>query len=65
MTKKIYSIIALLCLAVSSTWAQDPAITVTPTANANEWTFAMPGYNVEVGVEYETELALSEATDPQ
>lgn len=38
-------------------------ITVTPTANAKEWTFTMPAYNVEVGVEYETELALSEADD--
>ena len=63
MTKKIYSIIALLCLAVSSTWAQDPAITVTPTANANEWTFLMPDYDVEVGVVYDTELALNEETD--
>ena len=63
MTKKIYSIIALLCLAVSSTWAQDPVIDVTPTANANEWTFLMPDYDVEVGVVYDTELALSEETD--
>lgn len=63
MTKKIYSIIALLCLAVSSTWAQDPVIDVTPTANANEWTFTMPGYDVEVGVVYDTELALNEETD--
>ena len=63
MTKKIYSIIALLCLAVSSTWAQDPVIDVTPTANANEWTFKMPAYDVEVNVEYETALALSEADD--
>lgn len=63
MTKKIFSIIALLCLAVSSTWAQDPVIDVTPTANANEWTFLMPDYDVEVGVVYDTELALSEETD--
>lgn len=63
MTKKIYSIIALLCLAVSSTWAQDPVIDVTPTANANEWTFLMPDYDVEVGVVYDTELALNEETD--
>ena len=38
-------------------------IDVTPTANANEWTFLMPGYDVEVGVVYDTELALSEETD--
>lgn len=42
--------------------AWDP-IVAAPTANANEWTFAMPGYDVEVGVEYDTELALSEETD--
>ena len=63
MTKKIFSILALLCLAVTGTWAQDPAIVVTPTATANEWTFQMPAYDVEVNVEYETALALSEETD--
>jgi hypothetical protein len=38
-------------------------ITPTPTANANEWTFTMPDYDVEVGVVYDTELALNEADD--
>ena len=33
---------------------------VTPTANKNEWTFQMPAYDVVVGVEYETALALNE-----
>lgn len=42
---------------------ETPAIVVTPTANKNEWTFQMPAYNALVNVEYETELALSEATD--
>lgn len=42
---------------------ETPAIVVTPTANKNEWTFQMPVYNALVNVEYETELALSEATD--
>ena len=42
--------------------AWDP-IVAAPTANANEWTFAMPGYDVEVGVVYDTELALSETDD--
>ena len=36
---------------------------VTPTANANEWTFAMPAFDVQVNVEYETALALDEAED--
>ena len=34
--------------------ATDPV--VTPTANANEWTFTMPDYDVEVLVEYYDEL---------
>lgn len=42
---------------------ETPAIVVTPTANKNEWTFTMPAYSAYVNVEYETELALSEATD--
>ena len=36
---------------------------VTPTANKNEWTFQMPAYDVELEIEYETALALNEATD--
>ena len=31
-----------------------PAIAVTPTANANEWTFKMPAYDVELQIEYKT-----------
>ena len=36
---------------------------MTPTGTKNEWTFQMPAYDVEVNVEYETALALNEATD--
>ena len=39
------------------------AIVPTTTANKNEWTFTMPGYAVELEIEYETDLALSETTD--
>lgn len=45
------------------TYTPPVTIDVTPTANANEWTFLMPAYDVEVNVEYETALALSEETD--
>ena len=50
--KKIFSILALLSLAVSGAWAQDNDITVSPTENTNEWTFQMPEADVEVNVEY-------------
>ena len=42
--------------------AWDP-IKPTATENQNEWTFTMPAYDVQVNVEYETALALSEADD--
>ena len=45
------------------TYTPPVTIDVTPTANANEWTFAMPAYDVQVNVEYDTALALSEETD--
>ena len=41
--------------------AETPA--VTPTGNKNEWTFTMPDYDVELEVEYDTELALNEVDD--
>ena len=68
MKQRIISMLALLCLTVVSAWADgyyvaSPPDAVTPTANKNEWTFQMPAYDVEVNVEYETALALNEATD--
>ena len=40
--------LALLCLTVVSAWATaGDDIVVTPTANANEWTFTMPESDVE------------------
>ena len=60
--KKIYTILALMLIAVSGAWAQD-AVTVNKTADKNEWTFTMPAYDVLMEVEYDTELALNEATD--
>ena len=44
-------------------FAQEAAIDVTPTENRNEWTITMPGSDIELEVEYETELALNEVDD--
>jgi hypothetical protein len=42
--------------------ASDP-LYATPTGNKNEWAFEMPDYDVELEIEYETDLTLSEETD--
>ena len=42
--------------------ASDP-LYATPTGNKNEWSFTMPDYDVELEIEYETDLTLSETTD--
>ena len=42
--------------------ASDP-LYATPTGNKNEWAFEMPDCDVELEIEYETDLTLSEATD--
>ena len=54
MKKKIYTILALLTIAVSGVWAQT-AVTLTPTAD-NEWTFSLPKFNVEIEAVYYTDL---------
>jgi len=46
------------CIYVAST-----PDAVTPTGTKNQWTFQMPAYDVEVNVEYETALTLSEEAD--
>ena len=61
--KKLTMTLALASASVLASWAQDEYVTVNPTANANEWTFTMPGYDVELEVEYETALALNEVDD--
>ena len=63
MKKKVFSMLALLVAATTGAWAQDP-IDLTYDAQTDKWTLAsMPAYDVELEVEYETELALSETTD--
>lgn len=42
--------------------ASDP-LYATPTGNKNEWAFEMPDFDVELEIEYETDLALNETTD--
>ncbi len=44
-------------------WVASNPLYATPTGNKNEWTLDMPDYDVELEVEYETALALSETTD--
>ncbi len=65
MKKKVFSMLALLVAVVTGVWAQEPdPINLTYDAQTNKWTLAsMPAYDVELEVEYETELALSETTD--
>ena len=48
------TLVALLAMTTCA-WAQ--VTEVTPTPHKNEWTFAMPDYDIELEIEYETELA--------
>ena len=62
-TKRLILTLAAI-LGMTGAWAQDAdEVAVTKTANNNEWTLTMPASDVELQVEYETALALSETTD--
>ena len=62
-TKRFLLTLAAI-LGMTGAWAQDAEeVAVTKTANNNEWTLTMPESNVELQVEYESALALSETTD--
>ena len=62
-TKRFLLTLAAI-IGLTGAWAQDAdEVVVTKTANNNEWTLTMPESNVELQVEYETALALSETTD--
>ena len=53
----------VLLIAATGAWAQDP-IDLTPSADNKTWTLAAtPEYDVELEVEYDTELALNEVDD--
>ena len=60
MKKKLFSMLALFIAATTGAWAQDP-IDLTPNADGTEWTLAeMPGYDVELEVEYYNEVTLTD-----
>ena len=60
MKKHLFSLFALLMAATAGTWAQDP-INLTKNADGTEWTLAeMPGYNVDLEVEYYDEVTLTD-----
>ena len=63
-TTKRFILTLAAILGMTGAWAQDAEeVAVTKTANNNEWTLTMPASDVELQVEYETALALSETTD--
>lgn len=63
-TTKRFLLTLAAILGMTGAWAQDAdEVAVTKTANNNEWTLTMPASDVELQVEYETALALSETTD--
>ena len=55
MRKKLFSMLALLCLTAAGAWAQtEQTVDVTPvTGQTNQWTLTMPAGNVVLNVEYE------------
>jgi len=62
-TKRFLLTLAAI-LGMTGAWAQDAEIvTVTKTANNNEWTLTMPESNVELQVEYKADLTLSVSID--
>lgn len=64
MKHRFLYIMALLLTVATSAWAQDPApIDLTPNADGTVWTLdAMPAYDIELQVEYYTELKEDFAT---
>lgn len=61
-TKRIILTLVAL-IGMTGAWAQDATPEVTWNAATKTGTFTMPAYDVEVQIEYETELALNESTD--
>lgn len=58
-TKRFLLTLAAI-LGMTGAWAQDAEIvTVTKTANNNEWTLTMPESNVELEIEYKADLTLA------
>ena len=61
MRKKLFSMLALLCLTAAGAWAQtEQTVDVTPvTGQTNQWTLTMPAGNVVLNVEYEPTYAVT------
>ena len=61
MRKKLFSMLALLCLTAAGAWAQtEQTVDVTPvTGQTNQWTLTMPAGNVVLHVEYEPTYAVT------
>lgn len=61
-TKRFLLTLAAIFALTAGAWAQDAGdeVSVSPTANANEWTLTMPASDIELQVEYESALALDE-----
>ena len=62
MRNKILSLLGLLLLVASGTWAQEVTVTKTD-GKTNEWTLTMPAGNVTVNVVYFDKAKLAMSTD--
>ena len=61
MKKKILSMLALLAVATTGAWAQEPDPINLTSTNGTEWTLTeMPAYDVELEVEYYNEVTLTD-----
>ena len=59
-TTKRFILTLAAILGMTGAWAQDAEeVTVTKTANNNEWTLTMPTSDVELQVEYKADLTLT------
>ena len=61
MKKKVFSMLALLAVATTGAWAQEPDPINLTSTNGTEWTLTeMPAYDVELEVEYYNEVTLTD-----
>ena len=62
--RNLLTLVALLTMTAGA-WAQNTSdeVTMNATANANEWTFTMPGFEIELEVEYYTQDEIDQIND--